>query len=259
MEIDRVFAVYFSPTGGTKRYVEGIAGRLSPRYETVDLTRPEVRGRQLAFGPRDLVILGAPVYAGRLPGVEGGIFDRLRGENTPAVFNVSYGNRDYDDALLEEMDLCQARGFAGVAAAAWIAPHTFSDRIAAGRPDDRDQAAMDRFAGLLREALGRPGELPRLTVRGARPYRAGASMSFHPEGGAGCTGCGLCASVCPTGAICPEDPRRTDESRCIDCLACGKNCPAGARAVPGPELPALTRRLEAGLLAVRREPEFFLP
>ena len=102
------------------------------------LTAREERARDHVFGPEDLVILGAPVYAGRLPQLEGGIFERLRGDGTPAVFNVSYGNRAFEDALLEEQDICQAHGFHGIAAGAWIAPHTFSGRIGAGRPDGAD-------------------------------------------------------------------------------------------------------------------------
>ena len=43
MKTERIYAVFFSPTQGTKRYVEGIAGRLCDHYEVIDLTRPENR------------------------------------------------------------------------------------------------------------------------------------------------------------------------------------------------------------------------
>ena len=97
----KVYGVYFSPTGGTRAYVTALAGLLSCEAEEIDLTAREERARDHVFGPEDLVILGAPVYAGRLPQLEGGIFERLRGDGTPAVFNVSYGNRAFEDALLE--------------------------------------------------------------------------------------------------------------------------------------------------------------
>ena len=125
----KVYGVYFSPTGGTRAYVTALAGVLSCEAEEIDLTAREERARDHVFGPEDLVILGAPVYAGRLPQLEGGIFECLRGDGTPAVFNVSYGNRAFEDALLEEQDICQAHGFHGIAAGAWIAPHTFSGRM----------------------------------------------------------------------------------------------------------------------------------
>ena len=258
MEIERVYAVYFSPTHGTRRYVEGLAARLGGEYEVIDLTRPAVRAREWVFGPKDLVIFGAPVYAGRLPEVPGGLLDRVRGDRTPAVFTVSYGNRDYDDALLEELDLCESRGFVGVAAAAWIAPHTFSDKLGAGRPDGSDEAAMDRFAALVREVLARDG-LPPLAVKGDRPYKERKVSSGCPVGGEGYTGCGACAALCPVGAIDPARPRETDRAGCLGCLACVKSCPAGARAVPGDALPALRKRLEDSFLEPRKEPEWFLP
>lgn len=42
----------------------------------------------------------------------------------------------------------------------------------------------------------------------------------------GCLGCGDCASVCPTGAICVADGiARVNPSKCISCGKCVKTCP----------------------------------
>ena len=62
-----VTAVYFSPTGNTKKSVEAMAAALDPGYKTVDLTLPSDTGVSCQFGPEDLVIIGMPVYAGRIP------------------------------------------------------------------------------------------------------------------------------------------------------------------------------------------------
>ena len=191
----KVYGVYFSPTGGTRAYVTALAGLLSCEAEEIDLTAREERARDHVFGPEDLVILGAPVYAGRLPQLEGGIFERLRGGGTPAVFNVSYGNRAFEDALLEEQDICQAHGFHGIAAGAWIAPHTFSGRIGSGRPDGTD--------------LERCGNLPRGSGRcwsdrtgGAAGSRCRGTGPTGRPGGWRCTPRGTRAApdawrVCP--------------------------------------------------------------
>ena len=256
MEIKRVFAAYFSPTGGSERYVREIAQRLEADYQAIDLTTPAGRGVERRFTAQDLVIFGAPVYAGRLPSVAGGLFTHLKGEGTPAVFTVSYGNRAFEDALLEEQDLCQANGFVGVAGSAWIAPHTFSDRIAAGRPDQADLARVDAFVNQLRRVLAAP-QAPELQLPGNHPYRSTSPMPFHPQAGEGCTRCGLCAKICPAGAIPKEDPRSTDPEVCIDCLACVKRCPAHARGVQGPGLEAVRQKLEGMLLAQRQEPQWF--
>lgn len=254
----KVYGVYFSPTGGTRAYVTALAGLLSCEAEEIDLTAREERARDHVFGPEDLVILGAPVYAGRLPQLEGGIFERLRGDGTPAVFNVSYGNRAFEDALLEEQDICQAHGFHGIAAGAWIAPHTFSGRIGFGRPG---WGGPGKGAGICRGGPGAAGAagLEDLPAHGAGgpPYRPARRVEVHPAGDESCTRCMACVSRCPAGAIPPESPRSTDTGRCISCLACVKSCPAGARAVAGPAFPKMVEGLEGRLLSPRREPELY--
>lgn len=258
MEIRKVTAVYFSPTRGTRAYAEAIASALAETHRTVDLTIPLERMKDYAFGPDELVIIGAPVYAGRLPSVPGGLFNHLSGSGTPAVFLVSYGNRAYDDALLEEQDLCEAQGFRGIAASTWIAPHTFSAKIGAGRPDAADREKIAAFAERVRALLaeGLP-EDARLSVPGNRPYRDAPAMPFHPEADERCIRCRRCVSACPVRAIDPAHPERTDASKCIDCLACARACPVHARSVYQPPLVAVAAGCEAKFLTPRREPEWF--
>ena len=223
----KVYGVYFSPTGGTRAYVTALAGLLSCEAEEIDLTAREERARDHVFGPEDLVILGAPVYAGGCPSWSGGIFERLRGDGTPAVFNVSYGNRAFEDALLEEQDICQAHGFHGIAAGAWIAPHTFSGRIGFGRPDGADLEKVREFAAGVRALLERPDwRTCRLTVPGDRPYRPARRVEVHPRGTRAAPDAWR---VCPGARREPSlrNPPSTDTGRCISCLACVKSCPAG--------------------------------
>ena len=94
------YRLFFSPTGGTARATELVCGAMKTPFAAVDLTLPAARGQQHWFAADDLVVFGLPVYGGRLPQVPG-LFDGLRGENTPAVLCACYGNRHYDDMLLE--------------------------------------------------------------------------------------------------------------------------------------------------------------
>lgn len=252
----KVTTVYFSPTGGSKKYVNLIAEKLDASFAQLDLTKPEVREKEYHFGPDDLVIFGAPVYAGRLPMIEGGIFDRIKGDHTLAVFTASYGNREFDDALLEMQDLCEGNGFKGIAAAGWIAPHTFSDKIAAGRPDEKDLKLVDEFAAQVK-GLVEKEEDDKLEIPGNRPYKEAKPMPLAPEADANCTGCGLCAEVCPTGAIQMESITMADPAKCIACLACVKSCPQDARIVTSPALTAIREKLESMLVTVRKEPQMF--
>lgn len=68
-----VWAVYFSGTGTTERTVTHIAGELARLLaapcRSLDFTRPQARQQELNFCQSDLVVLGTPVYAGRVPNV----------------------------------------------------------------------------------------------------------------------------------------------------------------------------------------------
>lgn len=106
-----VTAVYFSPTGNTKKSVEAMAAALDPGYKTVDLTLPSDTGVSCQFGPEDLVIIGMPVYAGRIPMVAVPRLSGLKGNGTPCILVATYGNRHYDDALVEMEDIAREHGF----------------------------------------------------------------------------------------------------------------------------------------------------
>ncbi|HJJ41069.1 MAG TPA: 4Fe-4S binding protein, partial [Methanocorpusculum sp.] len=43
-----------------------------------------------------------------------------------------------------------------------------------------------------------------------------------------CTGCGLCAKVCPSHAVTLQKTAAVNAERCLSCGHCGAVCPAGA-------------------------------
>ena len=178
----RTTALYFSPTGGTRTYVRAVAAAMPHMGGEVDLTRPEERRKVHMFGADDVVVLGVPVYYGRVPEVPG-LLDGLQGEETPAVLLAVYGNRLIDDALAELSDLCAARGFRPLAAGAFVAPHTFSAKVAMGRPNAGDLAAAAELGRRAAEKLSgpvrwRPSSLP----RPVRPTVRSASAAWPVSG-----------------------------------------------------------------------------
>lgn len=115
MEIRTVTACYFSPTDTTKKTVEAIARGIRPVIQILDLTPPAARENPYHFGPEDLLVIGAPVYGGRIPLVEEEAIRHIHGSCTPVVLAAVYGNRAYEDALLELRDLLSCQGFIPVA------------------------------------------------------------------------------------------------------------------------------------------------
>lgn len=178
----RTTALYFSPTGGTRTYVRAVAAAMPHMGGEVDLTRPEERRKVHMFGADDVVVLGVPVYYGRVPEVPG-LLDGLQGEETPAVLLAVYGNRLIDDALAELSDLCAARGFRPLAAGALVAPHTFSAKVAMGRPNAGDLAAAAELGRRAAEKLSGPVRWrPSILPRPVRPTVRSASAAWPVSG-----------------------------------------------------------------------------
>ena len=68
MEIKQVKLVYFSPTGTSRTVLESIAQGIAVEdVEHIDLTLPEGARQTISPFSDELVIVGAPVYGGRLP------------------------------------------------------------------------------------------------------------------------------------------------------------------------------------------------
>ena len=259
MKISRAFALYFSPTGTTKHISSIIAGGLPLPVEKIDLTPASFDYNPGSFGGNDLVIFSVPVYGGRVPAVAIERIKEFSGNRTPALITVVYGNRDYDDALLELSDVVAAQGFIPVAGGAFIAEHSIFHEVAAGRPDAADISAINDFTAKAWQKLAGVDSVAGLCleVKGKRPYMVYNGVPFKPSAGSGCVKCGRCADNCPVGAIPAKAPNQTDEKRCISCMRCIKLCPQKARKLPDMVYNELAP-LFAKKCAMRREAETFL-
>ena len=165
MQICGIQSLYFSPTGGTAKYAramaEGAAEALACPTEVSSFTLPQEREEERHFSSDELLIIGSPTYAGKLPNkILPEFQEKLRGEHTPVLLFVSYGNRNFDNSLAELLSVLRANGFLPLAAAAFACRHAFSDRICPERPRVEELAhgsfevpALRRLCGALSHGL----------------------------------------------------------------------------------------------------------
>jgi ferredoxin len=252
--MNKIIKLHFSPNGGTKAAVDGLAaGVLSKEIVEIDMTLPANRNMDWTFKESDLVLVGMPVYSGRLPAISAEIFKKLEGNKAKTIAIASYGNRHYDDALLELTNELDTKGFRVVAAGAVIAEHCLETSVAAKRPDANDQVKLREVATqVVAKLQAEKYEQP--VVPGHLPYRD-LKATPTPTGNDTCDQCGLCAKNCPTEAIDFLDGRITDPDLCIYCARCINICPKGARST---EKLAGTKQWLIENCSERREMEWFL-
>ena len=266
MNIKNVHYVFFSPTGTTQAAIRAVGngtGRTAGQMLDITVGAPE---GAIPFTKEDLVIVGMPVYSGRLPGLAVERFRAIGGKNTPVVPIVVYGNRAYDDALVELSDLCAAQGLHTVAAGAFIGEHSFSTvefPIAVDRPDGEDLQYAEQFGSRITQLLDTCESVAQLALPelpGNRPYKSAmqpvpVATCTDPQA---CTQCGKCVACCPTQGIRMTDAGPvTEADSCIWCMACVRNCPTNARLVSLPKINDIAQRLH-GACKERRKPESFL-
>ena len=269
-----VAALYFSPTYTTRKTVTAIATSAAvalsvPQTKQINVTTPIQRREVPSFGEGDLVIFGVPVYIGRVPNLIRDFFASIKGNGAIGVPVVVYGNRAFDDALIELKDIMQGNGFRCIAAGAFIGEHSFSYILGGGRPDTADLAVAHKFGKEIAEKILQGNPIPEnLTVPGnPYPYKFFNAKSnenksidirkVKPETDPDkCTNCGLCAMLCPMGAINPENYTLVP-GICIKCGACVKKCRPKAKFFSDPTYLEHKEILEKNFTDPRKEPEIF--
>ena len=250
-----IYSIYFSPTQGTKVITNTLAQEIGT-YQEIDLCEYTDQIQERIFWQNDICLIGVPAYGGRVPRTAAERIKGLKGNGALAVLVVSYGNRDYDDTLIELYDVVKAQGFTCVSGVTAIAEHSIMHQFASGRPDTDDINQLKTFAKEVKAKID-ASRLTEVQVKGNRPYKELKEVPFHPTASDSCTMCGLCAKLCPVHAIPFEAPNQTNGEQCISCMRCVQVCPSKARHIDEQMLSAVSEKMKP-LFAQRKENELFL-
>ena len=165
MKIEKVWALCFSPTGTTDKVVttlaEELASKLTVPMERIGFTRPAERTVEHSFGAGDLVVVGSPTYAGKLPNkILPDFQSKLHGNGALAVAVVTFGNRSYDNSRAELCAVLESNGFHTAAAGAFVCRHAFTDELAYGRPGWSDLFEVKSFAKSIADKVNNLTNVP---------------------------------------------------------------------------------------------------
>ena len=252
--MSKIMEVYFSPSKTTKKVVNTISESFTNQKETYDLLN---FNDSKEFLNEDIAIVGMPVFAGRIPERGRERLAKIKGNDTPAIAVVNYGNAHVTDALLELVDLLKENGFNVIAAASTISHHSIFDGVGVGRPDSTDIAKINEFAEKCIEKI-ESSESLQSEIPGNRPYAEYKKLPFAVDcDDALCSFCYECVSICPEQAIPDDDPVDTDLDLCSRCTACISICPENARRFSGEAFEAKKPEFESANRK-RKEIEIYL-
>lgn len=257
MEINRVIKAVFSPTGGTQKVADVIASVWNREIINIDLTAGDTDFSQYSFGKEELLIAAVPSFGGRVPPTALERITQIKGCGTPTVLVVTYGNREYEDTVIELGDALAAEGCIAIGAVTAVAEHSIARNIAKGRPDEEDMALLKEFAEKIKDKVLNTEEIRMISLPGNRPYKPLGNMNVKPYADKKCDRCGVCAKKCPVGAIPTDEPYKTDEDKCISCMRCIKVCHNNARKINPVVLAVLNGKLKK-VCGVRKDADLMI-
>ena len=243
--------IIFSPTGGTEKAAHLLGQQWSENPVKIDLSDARTDFTKCAITPEDMVLVAMPSFGGRAPAVAIERLKKIAGNGAKCTLVCVYGNRAYEDTLVEMEDAAKECGFRVIAAVAAVAEHSILPQYATGRPDASDE---EQLAGFAAQIAGKDSEITSLP--GNRPYKKSGGAGLVPKPTKECVKCGLCAEKCPVQAIDPAS-FAADPKLCIGCMRCVKQCPKDARRVNGLMVSIAGMAIKKAC-SVRKESELYL-
>ena len=250
--------IVFSPTGGTGKVADIITEEWDGAITRIDLTDAGTDFSKIIIGQEDIVLAAVPSYGGRVPELAAKRLMEIRGNRAKCIIVCVYGNRAYEDTLVELQDIVGNCGFQTVAAISAVAEHSIIHQYAAGRPDEKDAEELRGFAKTLFGRL-KDAKISEtlLEIPGSRPYKKAGGAGLVPKATKDCVSCGLCAEGCPAQAISRENLKTANDKKCIACMRCVVRCPKSARKVNGAMVSVAALAIKKAC-SERKENELFI-
>lgn len=254
----KITQIVFSPTGGTQKVIDILCSAWNLPTSTVDLTRPDLDFSTSQINPEDLIVIAIPSYAGRVPTLAANRLKQIQGDHAKCVLVCVYGNRAYEDTLIELFDLTKELNFEAIAAITAIAKHSIMNQFATNRPDSNDIKELQTFAHHIMDKLkSKNDDLTLKQVPGNHPYKPVKGGGIVPFASDECIECGHCVSLCPAQAISHTSAKRIDPSLCISCMRCVSVCPLQARHIDQEKLNQLISKVKEAISS-RKDNELFI-
>ena len=251
----KLYGIYFSPTGGTKKVLDILMNEWQIEKEMIDLS---VQGfdQRYQLDRNDLCMIAVATYRWLVPEIVINRLVKIKGDYTQTILIVVYGNRDYEDTLLELKDVMKDNGFNSIAAISAVAKHSIMNKFASDRPNEMDKMQLEVFSKEIMHLVDTKEKYDDLKVPGNFPYHQYKGVPFKPKANKRCNGCGICARACPTQAISLELSKIVDKNKCISCMRCVNICPNHARQI-NPLLLKFASKFMAKSCSLRKENQLF--
>ncbi|MCI8951325.1 MAG: 4Fe-4S binding protein [Lachnospiraceae bacterium] len=224
----KLYQIFFSPTGGTKKIADIISQPWDCEKEFIDLMEPGQDISYPAFTQEDICIIAVPSFGGRVPEIALRKLRAMKGGNASAILAAVYGNRAFEDTLIELKDTLLEAGFSIAGAIGAVAQHSIFPQFGTGRPDKDDIEELIGFARQIKASIEQGALLDAPPMPGNRPYKEFHVIPMNPRGHK-CSHCGICAQQCPVQAIPMENPGSVIKELCISCMHCVFVCPQHTR------------------------------
>ena len=249
--------IVFSPTGGTGKVADIMAEEWEGPVTRIDLSDAKTDFSKIKCEQRDMALIAVPSYGGRVPELAAKRLMKINGNQARCIVVCVYGNRAYEDTLVEMQDIAESCGFRVIAAVSAVAEHSIMHQYAAGRPDEKDAENLRGFAKkIYRKFMDDEASVSSFEVPGNRPYKKAGGAGLVPKATKECVSCGLCAENCPAQAISRENLKTADSKKCISCMRCVAECPKSARKVNGALVSAAALAIKKAC-SERKEAELF--